>query len=259
VPLRIDGSPGVAPLVGALAEAYRAKYPGAPVQFASGMGSSARIKAVQDGQIDVAMASHGVDSADLAQRALTARPIAKTAVVFAVNAGVPITALTHEQVCGVYSGRITNWQALGAPSAPVRPAFRPPSEVDAEVALQGVPCLAALRFADAVRVIERPDDMARVLADSAGTIGVTSEAMVAASGGRIRSVTLNGVASTPENVASGAYPMTRGAILVFRNAPGPAVERFLSFVASDEGQRVIRENGAVPTTGGALPSIPSGP
>lgn len=244
--ITIDGSAGVAPLVGALAEAYRVRFPTANVALATGLGSSARLKAVQDGQIQIAMASHGVDSADLAQRGLTARTIARTAVVFAVNADVPVPQLTSQQICDLYGGRISRWRDVGGPALDVTPLFRPPEEVDAAVALDGIECLGTTKFGDRVRVIDRPDAMATAIGDSSGALGVTSAPMVARQAGRMRALVLNGVAPSPENVATGVYPLARDAILVHRRKPARGVEQFLAFVGSAEGDRVIRANGAVP-------------
>src|SRR5688500_10654697 len=77
--VRIDGSPGVAPLVAALVSEYRRENPSATVDVGAGLGSSARIQALADGKIDVAMASHGVVPAELQRRGLAAHEIARTA------------------------------------------------------------------------------------------------------------------------------------------------------------------------------------
>lgn len=244
--IRVDGSPGVAPLVTALADAYRKATPSAAIELASGLGSSARLKAVQEGQIQIAMASHGVDSSDLVQRGLTSRTIARTAVVFAVNADVPVTALTSQQICDLYSGKVSQWRDVGGPATKVRALFRPPQEVDGAVALERIACLGTTTLGTDVAVIDRPDAMAQAIADSSGAVGVTSAPMVAQHAGRLKALALNGVVPSPENVATGAYPLTRDAILVFRANPPRGVEAFLAFVSSAQGASVIRANGAVP-------------
>lgn len=245
--IRIDGSPGVAPLVSALVTEYRARHPSAMVVMASGLGSSARLRAVEERRIDIAMASHGLNAADLEKRGLIARPIAKTAVVFAVHAGVPVTALTSQQICDIYAGRITNWRELGGPDLPIRAATRPPGEVDADVALEGSPCLRNVTYASGVQMVERPDDMARAIAETVGGFGLTSAPMVEQSTGRIKSVTLDGQAPSVDNVASDAYPLARSAVLVYRKPAAPAVEQLLAFIGSPDGARIIRSNGAVPS------------
>lgn len=240
--LRIDGSPGVAPIVVALADAYRLENPRAPVRIGSGLGSSARIQALAEGRIDVAMASHGVDTAALRARGIAAHEIARTAVVFAVNGDVMRTHITSPVVCDVYAGRIGSWSdQLG-----ILPFMRPANEVDAEVAIAAVPCLRDITFARTVTMIERPDDMAAELAARRAAFGITSLPYVERSNHRIRALALDGVEPTPENVLSGRYPMSRRAFLLVRHPAPPNVSRFLDFIRTQHGARVLRDAGAVP-------------
>jgi phosphate transport system substrate-binding protein len=244
--VRVDGSPGVAPLVSALVQAYRAESRDT-VRVATGLGSTARLAAVADGTIDVAMASQGLVDADLRRRGLAAHEIARTAVVFAVDASIPVTGVTRQQACDVIAGSITRWGALGGPDRALAAMTRPPNEVDYEVASAGIGCFAAARPGPSVRVIERPDSMAAALSRTPGVIGLTSLTVVEQSGGRLRALALDGVAPTAANVTSGGYGLVRRAFLVTRAAAPPKVERFLRFVRGD-GARVIRANGAVPAS-----------
>jgi phosphate transport system substrate-binding protein len=244
--IRVDGSPGVMPLVAALAEAYRAQHPAALIELRAGLGAEARLQALAEGRIDVAMASHGIDRAAIARRGQAVHEIATVAVVFAVHAGVPVTGLTGAQLCALYSGRVVNWRAVGGPDLAVAPRTRPPSEVDAEVTAARFPCLRSAAENGAARTLAKPDDMARELAAVPGAIGMTSSPFVDASRGAIRALALDGVTPTAENVQRGAYPLTRRSFLVTRAAPPAAVTRFLEFVRSRDGAGVIAAAGAVP-------------
>jgi phosphate transport system substrate-binding protein len=244
--VRIDGSAGVAPLVTALANGYRQAHPADSIVIATGMGSSERLTAVSEGRIDIAMASHGVDEPAVRQRGMLAHTIARTAVVFAVNASVPITGITRRQVCEIFAGSIANWRQLDGPDMEIRAGTRPPDEVDSEVAAEHVACLADRPLGARVQVIARPDDMARAIATTAGAIGVTSGTMVEQAGGRMRALALDGVSPDIENVASETYAMARRSMLVTRNPPDAAIARFLGFIRSAEGAAIIGANGAVP-------------
>ena len=243
--VRVDGSAGVAPLVAALAEAWRAAGARDSLRIATGLGSSARATALLEGRIDVAMASHGIDTAELARRGVVVHEIARTAVVFAAHAGVPVTAITGAQVCDILSGRVSGWRELGGPDLPIVAATRPRDEVDAEVMLGALPCLRETTLAPAVRVVARPDSMAALLARTAGAFGLTSATFVNASAGRIRALTLDGVAPTAANVASGRAP-ARSSYLLTAQSPPAAVRRFLAFVRGAEGRRVIERSGGIP-------------
>ena len=241
----VDGSPAVLPLVAELASAYESRT-GSRIVLASGLGSSARVEAVAAGRIDAAMASHGVDAAQLASRGLAAHEIARAAVVFAVHHGVPLRDITPQQVCGVLAGRITRWRQLGVDGGDVIALTRPADEVDAVVAREGVRCVGENAGVPNVRVIARPDSMAAALARTPGAFGVTSMPMVRASGGRITALRLDGVEPTAEHVESGAYRLRRSAYLITRAQPPEAVLRFLDFIRSEDGARIIAASGAVP-------------
>jgi phosphate transport system substrate-binding protein len=70
--------------------------------------------------------------------------------------------------------------------------------------------------------------------------------VVEQSGGKVKALSVNGVAPTAENVKSGRYFLTRDFLFVTRGEPTLAVKKFLDFVLSPDGDRVILANGAVP-------------
>ncbi|MEX2127793.1 MAG: substrate-binding domain-containing protein [Xanthobacteraceae bacterium] len=245
--IRIDGSTGVAPLVAALAKAYQAKQPGVAIEIGKGLGTKARIEALAAGTIDVAMASHGLAVDELTKGGMTVREIARTPVVFGVNASVPVATLNEEQICAIYAGARTNWKELGGPDLAIMPRTRPESEVDAEVVRDGVACLKGLKLTEAAKVMQRGGDMATELAAAPGAIGMTTATFAEQSGGKIRALALNGVAPDEANVRAGRYKLTREAFLVTKGAAAPALAGFLDFVRGAEGAAVIKANGAIPT------------
>jgi phosphate transport system substrate-binding protein len=242
----IDGSTGVSPLVTALAKAYREQNPAVTVEIGKGLGTKARIKALTNGSIDIAMASHGLVVDDLVRQGMAVQEIAKVAVVFGVNATVRATGLADRQICDIYSRRLVTWKELGGPDLAVAPRTRPDTEVDAEIVRERVGCLTQLKMPDDVRVMSKGGDMAKELAGTAGAIGMTTMTVVEQSQARIKPLALNGIEPSVENVRSGAYRLTRDSFLVTKTASSPAVARFLEFVRSPEGKRVISANGAVP-------------
>lgn len=245
-PIRIDGSNGVMPLVAALAEAWRVAGAQDSVVFGAGLGGSARIRALVEGNIEVALASHGIDVDSLVARGLAAHRIALTPVVFGTHAGVPVTGLTEAQVCGAFAGRIANWRATGGASLPLRPVVRPESEVDMEVVRAGIPCFAALALARGVMVVAETSDMADALARTEGAIGITTATVVQQSNGRIRALALSGVEPSVDAVRSGRYPLTRASYLITHAAPDSGVLRFLDFIRSPQGAAVLAATGSIP-------------
>jgi len=242
----VDGSTGVMPLVVALAKAYQERYPAAAVEIGKGLGTKARLQALEEGKINIALASHGLVVEELTRRGLVVHEIAKVAVVFGVNASVPVTNVTHAQICDVYAGRITSWKELAGPDIAIAPRTRPDSEVDAEVVRGKLACLKDLKMPDGVRVMSRSGDMANELGATVGAVGMTTATVVEQSRGKIRAVALNGVIPSAENVGRKTYTLTRDSFLVTKATPSPAVSKFVDFVRSSAGAAVIVANGAVP-------------
>ena len=241
----VDGSTGVMPLVAALAKAYQERYPAATVEMGKGLGTKARLQALEEGKIDIALASHGVVVEELTRRGMAMHEIAKVAVVFGVNASVSVTNVTEAQICDVYAGRITSWKELGGPDVAIAPRTRPDSEVDSEVVRGKIACLKDLKMPDGVRVMAKSGDMAKEIAATVGAIGMTTTTVVEQSRGQIRAVSLNAVSPSAENVGRKTYTLTRASFLVTKAAPAPAVSRFVEFVRSSGGVAVIVANGGV--------------
>jgi len=242
----LDGSTGMLPLARALAKAYQQKYSDPQIELGKGLGTGARLRALTDGKIHIALASHGIEPDALQKEKLKVVEIAKGAIIFAVNASVPLTQITDSQICGVYSGKIRSWEPLATLNAPIAVLTRPPTEVDPEVIRAKISCFKELKEVETARIMERGGDMAKGLAETPHAVGMTSMTVVEQSSGKIKALTLNGVAPIPENVRNGSYFLTRDFLFVVKADTAPTVKKFLDFVLSAEGDRIILENGAVP-------------
>jgi phosphate transport system substrate-binding protein len=242
----LDGSSGMLPLAQALATAYQQRSSDPQVEIGKGLGTGARLQALSEGKIQIALASHGIKPEDVQKGNLKVIEAAKGAIVFAVNASVPITNITEAQVCEIYSGKIRSWQPLGGSDRPIAVLTRPPTEVDPEVIRAKVGCFKELKEVETAQVMARGGDMAKGLADTPHAIGMTSMTVVEQSGGKVKALTLNGVAPTAEHVKSGRYFLTRDFLFVIKGEPSPPIKKFLDFVLSPDGDRVILANGAVP-------------
>lgn len=244
--ISIDGSTGVTPLVAALAKAYQALHPAVHIDIGKGLGTRARIDSLNQGKIDIAMASHGLNVAEIEKQGMVVHEIAKVAVVFGVNEGVSVSSLTHAPICDIYAGKITNWKQLGGADLVIVPMTRPDSEVDTEVVREKISCMAKLQMPEAVKVMPKAGEMAQALAATTGAIGMTTMTVVEQSNGKIKAASLQGIVPTAENVQRKIYMLTRDSFLVVKAPPPAVVGRFLDFVRSAAGAKIISANGAVP-------------
>ena len=192
----------------ALGKAFTAKS-GVAIDVGKGLGTKARFEALSAGKIDIAMASHGLNVADVTKRGMTVHRIAMTPVLFGVHGSVKIANVTDAQVCSIYAGNVRNWKDLGGTDLAIAPLVRPESEVDMEVVRDGIACFKSLKIVDGAPSLARAGDMAKALTDTTGAIGMTSATFVAQSKGKIKALALNGVAASEDNVIAGKYRLTR--------------------------------------------------
>jgi phosphate transport system substrate-binding protein len=244
--VKVDGSTGAMPLVSALAKAHETQTTGVKVEIGKGLGTKARIDALKQGSIDIAVASHGLKAGELTALGMVVERIAGTAVTFAVDAAIPVTSLTPAQICSIYSGTTTNWKEVGGPDAAIAARTRPDSEVDTEVVRAHIGCLANLKMPADIKVMDRSGDMARELVATPGSLGMTTTTVVLQSNGKLKTIALDGIAPTEANVVDGRYRLVREVFLVTSGAASPATKAFVAFVKSPQGAAVIKNNGAIP-------------
>ena len=241
----IDGSTGGMPLAAALAKAFQARNPGVTIEMGKGLGTKARLQALAEGKIDIALASHGLNISEITRQGMAVHEIANVAVVFGVNATVPVVNLTAQQICDVYARKTSNWKALGGPEMEIAARTRPDSEVDTEVVRDNIACLKDLKMPEAVKVMPRAGDMAAELAATTGAIGMTTMTVVEQSQGKIKALSINSIDPSAQNVERKAYRLVRESFFVIKTPASPAVARFLEFTRGAMGHTVITANGAI--------------
>ncbi|MBI5484759.1 MAG: hypothetical protein HY888_09900, partial [Deltaproteobacteria bacterium] len=88
-------------------------------------------------------------------------------------------------------------------------------------------------------------DAADQIEKTTGAFGVTSLSLILSEGRNVKILSLDGVVPDVANLESGKYPYFMTMHLVYRKS-NPAVRRFIDFVFSREGQKVLRDCGHVP-------------
>ena len=95
-------------------------------------GTSPGIKMLLNGEIDFVQSSRSLrpEEYKLAKQnglKLKQIPIAVDSIALAVNPNLNIQGITLNQLQGIYTGKITNWQEIGGANLPITPYARPAS------------------------------------------------------------------------------------------------------------------------------------
>lgn len=241
--VRFGGTGSAIGTIKQLAQAYRKLDPSFQLDVVPNLGSGGGIKAVATGAIQLGAASRAL-KADEAAAGVRAIEYGRTAFVLA-TAKDGVKGLTMREVADLYAGRQSRW----ADGQPVRLVLRPASDadsallgsfapevkaaVDAALAREGM--VMGMTDQEAVDAIERLP----------GGLGTASMALLLSEQRRARALEIDGVAPTPAHVASGRYPYLKTMYLVVRADAPASVMKFVDFVGSPLGQRVLAETGHV--------------
>jgi phosphate transport system substrate-binding protein len=240
--IKIAGSGQMLPLATELGQAYSKKYPGDVVLVnPKSLGQRGGVQAVADGSIDIATSARRLDDEEK-RLPVTAYEVASVAGIFAVNPSVTVKGLTSKQICGIYSGRITNWKQVGGQDAPIVVLTRPETDSTKIVMRRRLHCFAKVKESARVIVKEKSRDMVVCLMNTPNAIGMTDVINLTNSGGRMLALKLDGKDIT----SSVSGPIQHYYNFVLSNKPRAVDLRFMEFLRSPEGQAVIRQQKANP-------------
>ncbi|MEQ9551182.1 MAG: phosphate ABC transporter substrate-binding protein [Coleofasciculus sp. G3-WIS-01] len=230
--VRIDGSTSMVTINQNLKRGFETQFPGTTVT-AQARGSEVGLQAVLGGQADIAAVSRPLTPAEQGQ-GLMAQPIATDQIAVVVGQNNPFSgSLSLAQVAGIFQGQINNWSAVGGASVPIRVINRPPvsgtHQAFKELALNGG------NFGTTPNIITLPRDETTGLLRELNTdgIGYATYAQVV-NQQTVRSVPIDGAAPGTPN-----YPLQRQLYYVYKNPANPAVQAFVGYTTSPQGQQAM--------------------
>jgi len=182
---------------------------------------------------------------------LTVLPVCYDALVFITHKDNPVDSLTLAQARQIYSGEITNWNQIGGKNQKIT-AYQRESGTDvqqamAERVMQGTKATAP----PMTKTFDLPWGAGTAISkyeNKPGSIGYTFKVYAEKfyNDPDIKVLKIDGIAPTDDNLRSGAYALSETCHGVIRAADADAVGgKFLGWLLSEEGQRVIRQAGYV--------------
>lgn len=245
--IKIAGSGGMIPLVSELAQAYMKRNPADSVEVnKTSLGLYGGILAVKDNAVDIGMAAKRLNK-EMKTLPVRAYEIARVAVEFGVNSVVDVSAISSRQLCDIYADKIVNWKELGGRDARIVLLSRPDSDATYLAVKDGLGCFATIKPSERTHVEVSSKEMYDGLSTIAYSIGMVDAVAIAESGGRIKPLALDGKRPTVETVKNGQWPMVKEFNLVLGKKRTPGIKRFLRFVQSPQGQKIIKKGDAVPS------------
>ncbi len=241
--LRMGGTGSATVLMKRLGAAFIASEPDTTVEVIPGLGSSGGIAATRDGALDISISARPLKPDETGLVEIVA---AITPYGFVSSNSKPGN-IAKADVAGFYRSTTATWPD----GSPVRVILRPSSDSDTALLGQTFPGMAdaidQVRTRIDVPLAATDQDNLEMAKTVPGSLVGTSLAQMLTEQhqSKLRFLTIDGVEPTLENLESGAYPYSRPFRLVFSDKPAPLVLRFLEFVASSEGEKLLREAGCL--------------
>lgn len=238
--IRISGGTAHIPVMKEAAKQIMRSNPDISISIAGG-GSGVGIKQVGEGIVDIGNSGRAPSEAEVEKYGLKMFKWAIDGVGVAVNPGNPVSALTQAQLKDIYSGKITNWKALGGTDTPITVYTRDESSGTREVfwkkALDKGDIVSSANF------VVSNGAMKTAIANDPNAIGYVSVGHVDAS---VTGVSLDGVFPTIDTVKSGDYSVARGLYSNTKGQPSGLTRLFIEYLLSSEGQQIAVQKGFVP-------------
>lgn len=244
--ITVVGSTALQPLVEAAAEQYMSENPDVQITVqggGSGQGITQIVAgSVQIGDSDVFAEDKVENASDLDK--IKDNQVAVVGMGPVVNKDVSVDDISMDDLKGIFTGKITNWKEVGGP--------------DQEIVVINRASGSGTRatFENAVLGDEKASaDFTPQEQDSSGT----AAQMVANTPGAItylafsyfddstKALSVDGVAPTAENVASGQFPIWSYEHMYTAASPDAATQAFIDYMMGDEVQgSLVSDNGYIP-------------
>ena len=255
--LQIKGSDTMVNLVQAWAEAYMEKYPDLFIAVTGG-GSGTGIATLLNGTCDVAMSSRNITPKEMdlaAKKGIAPKEykVALDGLAVVVHPSNPVSELTLDELAGIFTGHITNWKDAGGLDQRIVVLSR---EVNSgthvyfkEHVLRKGNSKSKEDFAADALLLPSSQAIADEITQNPAAIGYYGMGYIGKDHKAVsiaKDAGAEAVDPTEEDVISGRYPISRPLFIYTNGEPNEQTRRFLDFILSDEGQKIVLSMDFVP-------------
>ncbi len=241
----MDGSTTVGPIAKSFAAYFMKKNPGVQVTVSeSGSGNGA--KSLINGACDIANMSRPMKEKEAnAAKAKGINPVEHVVALDGLSVVVHpsnyVAALKIEQIRDIYTGKVTNWSAVGGPNAKIVVIQRESNSGTQD-------SFRKLVVGKGNPVTKRAETQASNgavksrVASTPAAIGFIGLGFIDNS---VKPLIVNGVAPSEATVKDGSYPVARPLFMYTNGQPTGVVKQFIDLPKTADGKRMISELGYV--------------
>jgi phosphate transport system substrate-binding protein len=241
----IKGSTTVLPIAQGTLEAFMKKNPDVQISL-SGGGSGEGIKALIDKTADIATSSREIKKEEVALAKTkninpVANVVANDAIVPVVNPKNKVKNLSIDQLSQIYQGKITNWKEVGGEDLKIVVISRDSSSGTFESWDHFV--MKKAKVTPKAQMLASNGAIVTAIAKNRYAISYLGIGYVNKS---VKSLQVSGVTASVATALSKEYPLSRELYMYTDEDAKGEVAKYLNFVKSAEGQKIVVKEGFVP-------------
>jgi phosphate transport system substrate-binding protein len=227
-----------------LAKAYKQKHSGDAVDvIPESMSTTGGMEGTRAGRLTIGIVTRPVNDKEK-KDGLVYRTVARVPVVVGIHKSLPVENLTESQVCDIFSGKIKSWKEVGGSDGKITVLGRKRDDNNVEVLREKMACFKNLQLtADAVLLV-RGTEVLDSLNNRPGTVGISTAGPVMATRKNVKPTAIGGASPTLESVRSNKYKFYNEIGFVTVGEPKGAAKRFIDFVMSADGEKLLEKQGA---------------
>ena len=241
----IKGSTTVLPITQSALEAYTKINKGVQISL-SGGGSGEGIKALLDKSTDIANSSREIKKEEITLA--ESKGIKPVAHVVAYDALIPVVhpknkvkGLSADQLSQIYQGKITNWKEVGGDDLKIIVISRDSSSGTFESWDHFV--MKKTKVTPKAQMLASNGALYTAISKNKYAIGYLGMGYVKKG---VKGLEVDGVAATLESALSKQYPFARELYMYTNGEPTGETAKFIAFLKSPEGQKIVAKEGFVP-------------
>lgn len=241
----IKGSTTVLPVAQGTLEAFMKANPGVQMSL-SGGGSGEGIKALIDKTTDIATSSREIKDKEVElAKSKGVNPVAHVvaydAIIPVVHPKNKVSNLTIDQLSQIYQGNITNWKEVGGDDLKIVVISRDSSSGTFE------------SWDHFVMKKAKVTPRAQMLASNGALVTAVSKNRYAIAylgigyvNKSVKPLQVKGVTASIQTAMSKEYPFSRELYMYTNGEPQGQTAKYISFVKSADGQKIVAREGFVP-------------
>ena len=248
--ITINGSGSALDMMKPMIAAYQKSNKDVRIIMDKPLGSSGAVKALLAGALDLVLSSKPLKPEEEA-RGARLQLYGRTPLVMITEKNVLTANITTKELEDIYAGKNTYWPKGNV----IRLILRPSEDVDSKILGALSPGMAnAMKAAKSrpgmIIAVTDPEAYSTV-AKTSGALGAAGMTSIITENLQVKSLTLNGVAASPQTLASGAYPLSKEISIVTTPKTTPAAHKLISFMLSAQGRAIAAKSGVLVTSGAA--------